>query len=126
MPALTSNEKKILIFLAAAFLAGSILYVFKNIILRRAISIKHQYILPAVDKQDNLSPASAVKSSLIDINSASEEELVSLPGIGRKTAKRIIESRRARGGFKDIDEFKNLKIISAKKFEKIKDKIIIK
>lgn len=61
----------------------------------------------------------------ININTASETELDSLPGIGPTYAKRIIEYRNANGGYKSIEDIKNVKGIGDKTFDKFKDKIIV-
>lgn len=64
-------------------------------------------------------------SSVVNINSASVQELDSLPGIGPTYAQRIIDYRTSNGGFKSVDEIKNVKGIGDKTFEKFKDKISI-
>ncbi len=61
----------------------------------------------------------------ININSASSSELDSLPGIGASYAARIIEYRESNGGFKSIDEIKNIKGIGDKTFDKLKDLISV-
>lgn len=63
-------------------------------------------------------------TSKISINSASKEELMTLPGIGEKTALKIIEYRKVQA-FKSIEDIKNVKGIGDKKYEKIKDLIVI-
>lgn len=62
----------------------------------------------------------------ININSATEEELELLPGIGPAFAKRIVEFRREYGKFKNIEAIKQVKGIGEKKFQKIRDLISIK
>jgi competence protein ComEA len=52
-------------------------------------------------------------------------ELDSLPGIGPVYAQRIIDYRNANGGFKNIDEVKNVKGIGEKTFEKFKELISV-
>jgi len=61
----------------------------------------------------------------VDINKATEKELMSLPGIGPEIAKKIIEYREAKGGFKRVDELMNVKGVGEKRFETIKDKITV-
>ncbi len=63
-------------------------------------------------------------TSKISINNASKEELMSLPGIGEKTAIKIIEYRQT-SSFKSIEDLKKVKGIGDKKYEKIKDLIVI-
>jgi len=62
-------------------------------------------------------------SSKIDINSASQEELESLPGIGPKKAQAIIGYRKRYGPFKTKSDIIKVKGIGEKTYQKIKDKI---
>lgn len=64
-------------------------------------------------------------NTLININTANDSELQNLPGIGPSKAKSIIEYREKNGGFKSIDDIKNIKGIGESLFEKLKDKITI-
>ncbi len=59
----------------------------------------------------------------LNINIASQKALAQLPGIGEKTAKKIVEYRNAHGFFNSIEEIKNVSGIGEKKFEKLKDYI---
>jgi competence protein ComEA len=61
----------------------------------------------------------------ININTASAETLMQLPGIGQAYAKRIIEYREAQGPFSHIEELKNVKGIGDKLFEQNKDRITV-
>lgn len=56
----------------------------------------------------------------IDINSATREELMMLPGVGAKTAERIIEKRTELGGFESIDDLLEVKYIGGAKLEGIR------
>ncbi len=62
-------------------------------------------------------------SKSININTATKEELVELPGIGESIAEKIISYRDSKKGFKKIDEIMSVKGIGKKKFEKIKEYI---
>jgi competence protein ComEA len=53
-------------------------------------------------------------SSLVNINSATIEELDSLPGIGPAIAQRIIDYRTSEGPFQTIDELERIRGISAR------------
>jgi competence ComEA-like helix-hairpin-helix protein len=62
----------------------------------------------------------------ININSAGIEELVLLPGIGQKTAEKILLLRKERGKFRKLDEIMDVKGIGEIKFNKIKKFLYIK
>ena len=63
--------------------------------------------------------SSGTASGLVNINTASESELMSLPGIGEVTASKIVADRQANGAFKTIDELKRVSGIGDKKFESL-------
>ena len=65
------------------------------------------------------------KQGKININTATEEELDTLPGIGPSTAAKIIDYRKENGKFKNIEEIKEVSGIGDAKYEKIKELIII-
>lgn len=65
-------------------------------------------------------------NSKININIASIEELQKLPGIGPAKAQAIVDYRRSNGGFKTIEEIKNVKGIGEKTYEQLKELIDIK
>lgn len=64
------------------------------------------------------------ESNFVSINSASQEQLETLPGIGPSLAKRIIEYRNNQS-FQSLEDIKNVKGIGDKLFEKIKDRIVL-
>jgi competence protein ComEA len=62
---------------------------------------------------------------IININTATNEELCTLNGIGEKMADKIIAYRKQNGRFKNIEDLREVKGIGEKKFEKIKSWIIV-
>jgi competence protein ComEA len=62
----------------------------------------------------------AAPKTTINLNTATVDQLATLPGVGQKTAERIIEYRTKNGGFKKIEELMNVKGIGEKSFLKIK------
>lgn len=70
-------------------------------------------------------PAKAVPSSPVNLNTATEAQLASLPGIGAKAAQRILEFRQKNGSFKKIEDLMNVKGIGEKNFLKLKPYITV-
>lgn len=68
---------------------------------------------------------SSVAMAAVNLNTASVEELKSLPGIGAATAQKIVEYREQNGAFKTPEDIQKIKGIGAKKFEKLKDEITV-
>lgn len=71
--------------------------------------------------KENTSQSSLSPDKKININTAYTNDLLLLPGIGEVMAERIIEYRERTGGFRNIEELKNVKGIGEKKFEKIRN-----
>ncbi len=69
--------------------------------------------------------ASASQASLVDINTASAEQLATLPGIGEVRAGRIIDSRQRDGPFAGVDELLERDLISLSVFEEIADLVTV-
>jgi DNA uptake protein ComE-like DNA-binding protein len=67
-------------------------------------------------------PAAAKAEALMDINSASEKDLATLPGIGEARAKAIVKGR----PYKGKDELVQKNIVPQATYDKIKDKVIAK
>jgi competence protein ComEA len=63
--------------------------------------------------------------ALVNINLAGQRELEELPGIGPTLAERIVAYREKKGGFKNVDELKQVSGIGEKKFEEIHDLVEI-
>lgn len=64
-------------------------------------------------------------SKLININTASAQELTSLPGIGETKANNIVSHRTENGYFKTIEDLKNVSGIGDATFEQLKDYITV-
>lgn len=62
---------------------------------------------------------------LVNLNTASAAQLQELPGIGAKTAERILEYRQKKGPFKKIEELMNVKGIGEKSFLKLRSQITV-
>lgn len=59
-------------------------------------------------------------SLIVNINTATQEELMQIDGIGEATAERIVEYRETNNGFKSIDELTNIKGIGKATLENLR------
>ncbi|MGN0115661.1 MAG: ComEA family DNA-binding protein [Acutalibacteraceae bacterium] len=64
-------------------------------------------------------------SGVININTATAEELTQLKGIGEVIAGRIVDYRNENGAFSSIEDIMNVSGIGEKKFEAIRDNISV-
>ena len=71
------------------------------------------------------SGAKPAATGVVNINSASTTDLEALPGIGAKTAARIVEYRQKNGPFKKIEELMNVRGVGEKNFLKLKEQITV-
>ncbi|MDR4508081.1 MAG: ComEA family DNA-binding protein [Candidatus Brocadiaceae bacterium] len=61
----------------------------------------------------------------VNINTATETELRLLPEIGPKLAGRVVDYRAENGNFETIDDLKRVNGVGDKKFEKMKNYLIV-
>ena len=64
-------------------------------------------------------------SGLVNLNSATQAELEALPGIGPSLAQAVIAERERRGGFRSVNELRDVRGIGEKRFADLKDKVTI-
>jgi competence ComEA-like helix-hairpin-helix protein len=142
---LTQTELKVIVFLVAVFLIGIIV---KSLNWKNDEPVKNNFDYTSTDNifyptnniklQDNLLESNMGSSDLnkrklnldkkkqelveksVNLNKTSLEQLTMLPGIGIKTAERILAYRRASGGFNTINELLEVHGIGEVKFDKIK------
>lgn len=127
--AFTKNEQTVFLFLAAVFLAGVAVQGYKNYIGEQEpvpfdTSTQDSVFLArsamATDSLPSASPA------IVNINTATKQELMTLPGIGEAMADRIILRRTEQGKFRTAEQLRTVKGIGEKKLEKLVPLIEVK
>lgn len=101
---LTKNEKQVICLVLVVMLAGSAL---------RVIFAQYPFLRELIQLID--------KDYLfiqIDVNTSSFDEIEAVPFIGEYTARTMIEYRQQHGGFKSVEEIKQVKGIREKNFNK--------
>jgi competence protein ComEA len=64
--------------------------------------------------------AAGTLSGVVNVNTASAEELQLLPGVGESRARAIVSTRAARGGFRTVDELVEVKGIGSVMLERLR------
>lgn len=64
-------------------------------------------------------------SAAVNLNTATRDELVAVPGIGPTKAQAIVEHRKAHGPFTSVDDLKEVKGFRAKLVERLKPELTV-
>lgn len=62
-------------------------------------------------------------AAVIDLNTATVEQLDTLPGVGEVLARRIVDYRTAHGGFRDVAQLQEVPGIGEARYAEIKDRV---
>lgn len=77
------------------------------------------------EEKEEISNPDSGETGLVDVNTAGQDELETLPGIGPKLAGRIIAYREEYGPFTSAEELLGVKGIGEKLLEKIRSRIVV-
>jgi competence protein ComEA len=80
--------------------------------------------LSAQSKAPAPKPA-ATATAPVNLNTATVEQLATIPGVGPKMAERIIDYRQKNGGFKKVEDLMNVSGVGEKSFLKMKPLITV-
>lgn len=89
-------------------------------LVQKTVSLKTLLMLVAVFSLLMSPVAFAGSEYKIDLNTATMEQLQTLPRVGPKTAEAIVQYRKEHGNFQSVDDLVNIKGIGQKKLEKIR------
>ena len=94
--------------------------------LAETVSDGQKIEVPSVEMAQTLEEAAAEDTSgLVNLNRATEAELMRLSGIGESKAKEIIRYRESKGGFQKPEDLMNIPGIKEGVFNKIRDQITV-
>jgi competence protein ComEA len=62
----------------------------------------------------------------LNLNTATVRELEALPGVGPALARRIVEFREKKGGFRRVEELLAVPGISERRFRILKDRLVVR
>lgn len=80
---------------------------------------------PPVEAQARRANEPASAAAKVDLNTATGEELESLPGVGPRTSELIIEYRKEHDGFEKIEELMNVRGIGERTFLRLRSLITV-
>lgn len=148
----TASEGKVILFLAFAFIVGTGIRWLKPVFFQdaeastefdyssldkeffeRSKRIPELTSAPSVTSPDSALPESSTKTpaspsaatTIINLNTATKQDLMRLPGIGEKYAERIIMYREDNGPFASVDQLERVKGIGKKKIEQLRSFITV-
>jgi len=127
--AFTQTERKVILFLGVVLVTGSGIRLYQSAFRQDMVfdysrsDSAFAALSEALPVHDELE--ADIESKIVNINTATNEQLMGLSGIGSVLADRIIEHRAKIGKFKSIEEIQAVRGISKKKFEQIRNSITI-
>jgi comEA protein len=122
----TRNEQRVLFFLSICFLAGGGIKVFQDHYQPLPVTPREPILREEGNANRSRGDAPAVEQTetrsffIVPLNTATQNDLERIPGIGPVMAKRILSYRVAKGRFEKIEELLNVKGIGTKKLIKIR------
>ena len=100
------------------------------------LAVAAMAVIPAAAAQQAKAPAPEAKAARaskaapaptapVNLNTATQAQLESLPGVGAKAAQRILDYRKQNGSFKKIEDLMNVKGFGEKTFLKLKPMLTV-
>lgn len=87
------------------------------------VSDQQMIRIPVIGEEPSEAAEAAVSDGKINLNTATREELMTLPGIGESKAASILSYREEHGSFSDITDLMNIPGIKDGVFSKLKEKV---
>ena len=117
---------KAVVFLVILILAGTGFWGLRRFAPAVFLGKPDLIAVPNDEQSQTMKSPTPSKPALLNINTASAEELQTLPNIGAKMAQRIIGYRSQNGNFTSVDALRKVKGIGAKTLEKLRPFVDVK
>lgn len=114
-----SSTKHTCILIAIALFLLSAVMLYMSLSSPRVYVTSDMSTVSHLSYDDYTAPTTTPYSKVININTATVDQLTTISGIGEKTALQIISYRDEIGGYSSTSQIMNIKGISDKKFAKI-------
>ncbi len=123
--ALTSTERNVILFLSGMFLVGAGIRLFQETFpavpqFDYSASDSTFAALQEQEAEETVAEDDTAVAIVVNINTATKQEMMGLPGIGEVMAERILAYREKAGSFKSVEEVGNVKGIGKKKLERLR------
>jgi competence protein ComEA len=102
--------------------------MFRTVLSIVAVTSLFAALPPMAAAQTKPTPPAAAKptaTTIVNINTAAATDFEGLPGLGAKTAARIVEYRQKNGPFKKVEELMNVRGVGEKNFLKLKAQLTV-
>jgi len=96
-----------------------------RILMAALVAIVFGTVVASAQTKPNAPSTTASASAPVNLNTATAEQLATIPGVGPKMAERIIDYRQKNGGFKKIEDLMNVSGVGEKSFLKMKPLITV-
>ena len=126
--AVTKTERNVILFLAATLVIGAAIRLYQATFPAlpqfdyRASDSTFTVLNAAAEDSVHVAPTNTIRveeSGKLNINTATKQQLMDLPGIGEVTAERILQYRKESGKFTSIEDLRAIKGISKNKLERL-------
>ena len=97
----------------------------EEINLARRLRDGEQVVIPGPATPGGATGPGGGQGSRLDLNSATQTQLIALPGIGEAYSRRIIDSRAVDGPFASVEELLHRRVVPAATFEQIRDLVTV-
>ncbi|MBI2618538.1 MAG: helix-hairpin-helix domain-containing protein [Ignavibacteriales bacterium] len=128
--ALTKTERNVILFVSGAFVAGLAIQFYQETFPPQPEIDYSQSDSTFAALSDAAAGEEPAQSNIgaggrLDLNTATKEQLVALPGIGEVIAERILIHRQEAGPFRSVEDLRKVRGITTKKLEQLKPLVSI-